>query len=60
MANADEHVLKALKDAGKPMRPGEVAQATGLDKNEVSKIIQKLKKAGKVMSPKACFWAPID
>ena len=35
-------VLKALQDAGKPVRPGDIAKATGIDKTEVSKLIQEL------------------
>ena len=53
-------VLKAMQDAGKPVRPGDVAKATGIDSKEVSKLIQELKKEGKVMSPKRCFWAPAE
>ena len=53
-------VLKAMQDAGKPVRPGDVANATGIDSKEVSKLIQELKKDGKVMSPKRCFWAPAE
>ncbi|RLA83910.1 MAG: transcriptional regulator, partial [Deltaproteobacteria bacterium] len=34
-----EMVLEALRKAGKPVRPGDVAKATGLDSKEVSKII---------------------
>jgi hypothetical protein len=30
-----------------------------MDKDEVSKIIDKLKKEGKVSSPKRCFYAPV-
>ncbi|HDP99320.1 MAG TPA: MarR family transcriptional regulator [bacterium] len=58
MTQVDDQVLKAMKDAGKPVRPGDVAASTGLDKDEVSKAIQNLKKQGKVISPKRCFWAP--
>ena len=58
MENNDQLVLEALQKAGKPVRPGEIATATGLDKKEVSKIIARLKKEGKVISPKRCFWAP--
>jgi predicted transcriptional regulator len=58
MTDAEKKVLQAMKKAGKPMRPGEVAEATGLDKDEVSKAIQALKKAGQVASPKRCFWEP--
>ena len=51
-------VLAAMEKAGKPLRPGEIAELTGLDKNEISKLIKSLKNDGKVMSPKRCFWAP--
>jgi len=51
-------VLEAMKEAGKPVRPGDLATSTGLPKDEVTKIIKKLKADGKVISPKACFWAP--
>lgn len=51
-------VYDAMVQAGKPVRPGDIAEMTGIDKKEVSKIIQKLKKEGKVISPKRCFWAP--
>jgi DNA-binding MarR family transcriptional regulator len=53
-------VLEAMKRAGKPVRPGEVAVMTGLDKKEVSKIISSLKKKGAVISPKRCFYAPSE
>ena len=60
MAEKENIVLTSMKDTGKPVRPGEVAEATGLPKDEVSKIIQTLKKEGKVMSPKRCYWAPAE
>jgi Mn-dependent DtxR family transcriptional regulator len=56
----EDKVLKAMKDAGKPVRPGEVAKALGVDSKEVSKAITKLKKDGKVTSPKRCFYAPAE
>jgi len=55
-----EKVLEAMKKAGKPVRPGDVAKATGLDSKEVSKIISELKKEGKVISPKRCYYAPAE
>jgi DNA-binding MarR family transcriptional regulator len=58
MADKEQIVLTALEQAGKPLRPGDVAELTGIDKDEVTKIINKLKKDGKVTSPKRCFWAP--
>lgn len=58
MDEKEQMVLETLQNAEKPMRPGEVAEATGLPKDEISKIIQRLKKQGLVSSPKRCFWAP--
>jgi hypothetical protein len=51
-------VLEAMQKEGKPMRPGDVAKAVQMDKDEVAKIIEQLKKEGKVTSPKRCFYAP--
>ena len=58
MTDLEKIVLDAFIKAGKPLRPGEVAELTGLDKKEVSKIIKELKKKGKIFSPKRCFYAP--
>lgn len=52
----EETVLKALR-AGGNMRPGEIAEATGLSKDEVAKIVKKLVAEGKAFSPKRCFYA---
>jgi Mn-dependent DtxR family transcriptional regulator len=58
MAAANETtILNAMKRAGEPVRPGDVAKTTGLDPKEVTKIIGELKKSGKVTSPKRCFYA---
>ena len=54
----EKAVLEALKTEGKPMRPGDIARKAGLEKDDVAKIIDKLKKEGKVASPKRCFYAP--
>jgi Mn-dependent DtxR family transcriptional regulator len=56
----EKKVLKAMKDAGKPVRPGEVAKTLGVDSKEVSKAIANLKKEGKINSPKRCYYAPAD
>lgn len=58
MTDQEKMVLTALEKAAKPLRPGDIAEMTGINKDEVSKIINSLKKAGKVTSPKRCFWAP--
>ena len=54
----EKKVLNAMKKVGKPVRPGEVAKMIGEESKEVSKIISSLKKQGKVMSPKRCYYAP--
>jgi len=57
MSNAKELVLEAMKKAGKPLRPADIAKATGLDSKEVSKIIKELKEEGVIHSPKRCYYA---
>jgi biotin operon repressor len=58
MSEHAEAVLQAMKDAGKPIRPGQVAKALGIESKEVSKAIKALRKEGKVHSPKRCYYAP--
>lgn len=55
---SEEIILKTLKEAGKPLKAGEIAEVSGLDKKEVDKAMTKLKKAEKIVSPKRCFWEP--
>ena len=54
----EKKVLDAMKKAGKPVRPGDVAKMLNADSKEVTKIINDLKKKGKVSSPKRCFYEP--
>jgi Mn-dependent DtxR family transcriptional regulator len=49
-----------MKEAGKPVRPGDVAKALGIESKVVSKAISALKKEGKVHSPKRCYYAPVE
>ncbi len=56
--DVEAQILEALKKAGKPLRPSEIAELTGLEKDLVSKIIKSLKNAGKIKAPKRCFYAP--
>lgn len=58
MSDKVKIVLEAMKKAGKPVRPGDVAKITGLDSKEVSAAIKSLRKEGKVISPKRCYYAP--
>ena len=53
-----QKVLEAMKNAGKALKAGEIAEIAGLDKKEVDKAIKELKKEKKIISPKVCFWEP--
>jgi Mn-dependent DtxR family transcriptional regulator len=52
-----ERVLKAMEEAGKPVRPGEIAKQLEVDSKEVSAVIKVLKAEEKVFSPKRCFYS---
>ena len=56
----EKKILSAMKKAGKPVRPGEVAKMIGEESKDVSKVIGDLKKNGKVISPKRCYYALSD
>ena len=56
----EKKVLNAMKKAAKPVRPGEVAKMIGVESKDVSKIISSLKKKGKVISPKRCYYSLSD
>lgn len=51
-----EVILEFFGKADKPVSAGEVATATGVDRKEVDKIMTKLKKEEKIVSPKRCYW----
>jgi Mn-dependent DtxR family transcriptional regulator len=55
---SEEEVLEAMKKAGKPLKTQEIADMLGVEKKEVDKIVKKLKKEGKITSPKRCYYAP--
>jgi transcription initiation factor IIE alpha subunit len=50
-----EIILKTLKDNG-ALKSGEIAEKTGIAKNEVDKVISKLKSEELIFSPKRCFY----
>lgn len=56
MADKDK-ILEVFKTSDKPLRPGEIAEKTGIESKEVSKIIKELREQGKVHSPKRCYYA---
>ncbi len=58
MENLEQKVLEVLQKAGEPLKSGQIAEILGVDKKEVDKAIKKLKKEGKIDSPKRCYYAP--
>jgi len=56
MSDKETTILSAMAKAKKPLKAGEVAELTGIPKDEVAKIIAGLKKQGRVESPKACYY----
>ena len=57
MPDNKEIVYKAFTKSTKPLKAGEVADITGIEKAEVTKIIKTLQKEGKLVSPKNCYYA---
>ena len=53
-----DQVLNVMRTAGEPLNAGKVAELGGLDRKEVDKAMEQLKKAGRIVSPKRCFWSP--
>ena len=58
MQEREKTILDFMKNHGKPVRPGDISKATGINSKEVSAIIKKLKEEGKIYSPKRCYYAP--
>lgn len=56
MENKDV-VFNCLKEKNEPMKAGEIAEATGLDKKAVDAAIKALKAEEKIGSPKRCYYA---
>ena len=52
-----EIVIKTLKDADKPLKGGEIAELSGMDKKIVDKAIKQLKADNLIEVPKRCFYA---
>lgn len=49
-------ILEYFQNAPEPVRAGKVAEDTGIERKEVDKVMNKLKKEEKIVSPKHCFW----
>lgn len=49
-------MLDFFEKGEEPVRTGDIVEATGLEKKEVEKAMNKLKKEEKIVSPKRCYW----
>ena len=56
--DAMEKVLEVMRAEGQPLNAGKIAEIGGIDRKEVDKAMNKLKKEGKIVSPKRCYWEP--
>lgn len=54
--DATQKVIDAFKKSKEPLNATAIAKMTGIDKKDVDKIMEKLKKEGAIVSPKRCFW----
>jgi len=54
---SEEDVLKVLKATGGPMTASQIAGFLGASKNEVSKILKKLKERDLITSPNRCYYS---
>ncbi len=52
----ENKVLEAMTQSGEPMKTGDIAKVLGVESKVVSAAIKKLKAAGKVDSPKRCYY----
>ena len=52
----NEKILNTLANSEKPLKGGEIAELTGIEKKEVDKAIKVLKVQEKIFSPKRCFY----
>lgn len=55
---AKDKVLDAMKTAGEPLNAGKIVELTSLERKEVDKAMNLLKKEGTIVSPRRCFWEP--
>jgi len=51
-------VLDVMRQAGEPLNAGKIAELGGLDRKEVDKAMNQLKKEEKIVSPRRCYWTP--
>lgn len=53
-----DKVLEVMRAEGQPLNAGKITELGSLDRKEVDKAMAELKKEGKIVSPKRCYWSP--
>jgi Mn-dependent DtxR family transcriptional regulator len=53
----EKKIVSAMKKVGKPVKSGDIAKMLGVENKEVAQVFQELKKQGKIVSPKRCYYA---
>jgi len=53
----EKEILKAMREAGKPVRPGDIAKILGVESKDLSRSISALKEKGEIISPKRCYYS---
>ena len=56
MSDNEIKVMDSIRRAGIPVQPDDVARDTGLDMRQVFKIINELKRKGRITSPRRCYY----
>ena len=51
-----EKIIEILKSSDKPLKGGEIAELSGLDKKTVEKAIKQLRADALIDSPKRCYY----
>lgn len=54
-----EKVLNCLKEKNEPMKAGDIAEVTGLDKKAVTAALTLLKAEQLIHSPKRCYYSAL-
>ncbi|UWG95355.1 transcriptional regulator [Dehalobacter sp. DCM] len=54
-----DQVLKAMLEAGKPVSAGDIEKILGIDRKEIDKAFNALKKEEAIISPVRCKWEPV-
>lgn len=54
----EDQILKVMKKEAQPLNAGKIAELLNVDKKDVEKAMNTLKKDEKIVSPKRCFWEP--